>query len=173
MQNRVVSKSLNKNHPNDEKSNKSAITKTHISAMHLYYASFSAMKNHRSAQKCSQFCPGPRSASLPRRTKLSPITTQERSWSHTSDHSAQYCWNIAKGTTDQGLVLSWKWLLLSQFASLSKFSLVISTKLKPQKLNQMSALKSWPNFSFDDLTNIQLQNFRSSFSLNILTKIQL
>ena len=37
----------------------------------------------------------------------------------------------------------------------------------------MSALKSWPNFSFDDLTNIQLQNFRSSFSLNILTKIQL
>ena len=49
MQNRVVSKSLNKNHPNDEKSNKSAITKTHISAMHLYYASFSAMKNHRSA----------------------------------------------------------------------------------------------------------------------------
>ena len=85
----VVSKSLNKNHPNDEKSNKSSITNTHISAMHLYYASFSAMKNHRSAQKCSQFCPGPRSASLPRRTKLSPITTQERSWSHTSDHSAQ------------------------------------------------------------------------------------
>ena len=42
-----------------------------------------------------------------------------------------------------------------------------------KKLHQKSASKSWPNSSFEDLTKIQLQNFRSNFSLRILTKIQL
>ena len=42
-----------------------------------------------------------------------------------------------------------------------------------QKLKQAPASKSWPYFSFEDLTKIQLQSFRFNFSLRLLTKFRL
>ena len=52
----------------------------------------------------------------------------------------------------------------------------ILTKHKPQKLNQAPAPESWPNFSFQYLTKIQIFNltwvseFWPKFSFKILTK---
>ena len=70
--------------------------------------------------------------------------------------STLICWNtsvylnIAKGTTDPRVhYLDQTWA---------------------QRLNQMSASKSWRNFSLEGLTKIQLQSFWSNFSLRILTK---
>ena len=48
-----------------------------------------------------------------------------------------------------------------------------ATLSQAQKLNQTSASKSWPNFSFEDLTKFSFKISRSNFSLRILTKIQL
>ena len=62
----------------------------------------------------------------------------------------------------------WVLLFLKSYCKFSKFSFKNLTKLKPQKLNQTSASKSWPNFSFKifDLTSNPASKFWPNFNFN-------